>query len=151
MLGEMTAQGTGRVGSSMNSNINPGTMGRPKSAHILSQLSPPAHPSNPQWTVTPLNSPGTTHIPCLLLRLPPCLHSQPILPSYFSSVSPSLYCNLSCLFSPESWVLWSKREQTRRALVTFSSITKKHRSNSPMCPCEIIDQVFPVNTIQTQI
>lgn len=63
MLGEMTVQGTSQAESSMNSNSNPGTRSRPKSAHVLSQLCLPAHPSNLQWTVTPQNFPGTTHIP----------------------------------------------------------------------------------------
>ena len=90
MLGEMTVRGTGRVESSMKSNSNPGTMSRPKCAHILSQLSPPAHPSNPQRTVTPFSSPGIANIPFLLLLPSLRLLCQPLLPSDFSSVSPSL-------------------------------------------------------------
>lgn len=95
MLGEMTVRGTGRVESSMKSNSNPGTMSRPKCAYILSQLSPPAHPSSPQRTVTPFSSPGIANIPFLLLLPSPRLYCQPLLPPDFSSVSPSP--NWACL------------------------------------------------------
>ena len=127
MLGEMTVRGTGRVESSMKSNSNPGTMSRPKCAHILSQLSPPAHPSNPQRTVTPFSSPGIANIPFLLLLPSLRLLCQPLLPSDFSSVSPSLRWTCLVFFFPESWVLWTKKKQTGRVVVTFSSMKETHQ------------------------
>lgn len=101
MLGEMTVRGTGRVESSMKSNSNPGTMSRPKCAYILSQLSPPAHPSSPQRTVTPFSSPGIANIPFLLLLPSPRLYCQPLLPPDFSSVSPSPHWACLVFFSRE--------------------------------------------------
>lgn len=95
MLGETTARGTGRVESSVKSNSKHGTIGRPKRAHILSQLSLPAHPSNPLWTVTRLSSAGAAHILCLLLLSPLAYTVSPCQPH--TSVPPSLYCNLSFL------------------------------------------------------
>lgn len=84
----------------------------------------------------------------------PCLYWQPVLPSLFFSVSPSLHCNLSCLFP---WrVLWTKREQTRRVLLTFfihhqrntpKNLFGTHRcQNHPCVPEKSFSPVFPVNT-----
>lgn len=73
-------------------NSNPGTMGRPKSSRILSQVSVPTHPSNPRRAVTLLGSPGTTPIPCLPLLCPSCLLCQSVPPADFTSFPLFLYC-----------------------------------------------------------
>lgn len=123
VLGEMTAQGTGRVESSMKSSSNPGTMGRPKSAHILSQLSPPAHPSNPQWTVSPLNSPGTTYIPCLLLLFSPAYTGSPFYPhSFFLFLLPF---TVTCLVFSRGEYCGQRGNKPGGCFWLFSSIIKE--------------------------
>lgn len=84
-LVEMTLQ-------SVKSNSSPGTMGRTTSGHKLSQLSLWPHLSNPRWTATFDNSPATRQ--CATFFFFTCLHGRPVSRFYFSSASPSLYCNL---------------------------------------------------------
>lgn len=94
-------------------NSNPGTMGRPKSSRILSQVSVPTHPSNPRRAVTPLGSPGTTPIPCLPSLCPPRLLCQSVLPADFTSFPLFLYCLYISLPSRE--IRTADKEETKVA------------------------------------
>lgn len=94
-------------------NSNPGTMGRPKSSRILSQVSVPTHPSNPRRAVTPLGSPGTTPIPCLPLLCPSCLLCQSVPPADFTSFPLFLYCLYISLPSRE--IRTADKEETKVA------------------------------------
>lgn len=116
-------------------NSNPGTMGRAKSSHILRQQFLLAHPSNPQWAVTTLNSSGTTHQPAVSCYFVPFAYTvSPVHPrtsdfGLFPAKTINIYC-LCWSFPLGSRIFWTKRKQTRSWLVTFSSTIKdKHQKD----------------------